>query len=338
MKLITFAVPCYNSQDYMKNCIESLLVGGDEIEIIIVNDGSSDDTAKIAAEYVKKYPTIVKTINQENGGHGEAVNTGLAHATGLYFKVVDSDDWVNAEAYKQVLSVLGSCVRGPVTLDMMICNYVYEKVGAPKKRVMRYVHALPQERIFGWNDVKPLGKSHYILMHSLIYRTELLRESGLRLPAHTFYVDNLVAFVPFIYVKNMYYLDVNFYRYYIGREDQSVNEDIMVKRVDQQIKVNKLMIDNLAGQKFLNKNLRKYMMNMLSMILTVSSIILIRSRTAENLEKKKELWNYLKAADRKLYFAMKYSLLGRVMNLPGKGGRQVSVAAYKIVQRIYGFN
>ena len=338
MKLMTFAVPCYNSQDYMRKCIDSLLVGGEEIEIIIVNDGSSDDTKKIAEEYAEKYPTIIKAVTQENGGHGEAVNTGLSHATGLYFKVVDSDDWVNIEAYKQVLEVLGKCVRGPVTLDMMICNYVYEKVGVKKKRVMRYVHALPQEHLFGWNDVKPLGRSHYILMHSLIYRTELLRESGLVLPAHTFYVDNLVAFMPFVHVKNMYYLDVNFYRYYIGREDQSVNEEVMVKRVDQQIKVNKLMIDWMVKQKSLNKKLRKYMMSMLSMILTVSSIILIRSGTQENLEKKKELWNYLKMSDRKLYLAMKYSLLGRIMNLPGKGGRQVSVAAYKIVQRIYGFN
>jgi len=338
MKLITFAVPCYNSQGYMRKCIESLLIGGEEVEIVIVNDGSSDGTVEIAKEYVKKYPEIVKLVSQENGGHGEAVNTGLAHATGLYFKVVDSDDWVNQEAYEQVLGVLGQCVRGPRTLDMMICNYVYEKDGIKKKRVMRYTHALPQERVFGWNDVKPLGKSHYILMHSLIYRTELLRESGLKLPAHTFYVDNLVAFIPFAFVENMYYLDVNFYRYYIGREDQSVNEAVMVKRVDQQIKVNKLMIDWMVQQKSLNKNLRKYMMNMLSMILTVSSIILIRSQSKENLEKKKELWNYLKIADAKLYFLMKYSLLGRIMNLPGKGGRQVSVAAYKIVQRIYGFN
>ena len=338
MKLITFAVPCYNSQDYMRKCIESLLTGGEEIEIVIVNDGSTDDTAKIAAEYGEKYPTIIKVVNQENGGHGEAVNTGLAHATGLYFKVVDSDDWVNQEAYQEVLEVIKKCLRGPSTLDMLICNYVYEKEGVKKKRVMRYAHALPQERIFGWDDVRPLGRSHYILMHSLIYRTDLLRESGLKLPAHTFYVDNLVAFIPFAYVTNIYYLDVNFYRYYIGREDQSVNEAVMVKRVDQQIKVNKLMIDWMVGQKFLNKNLRKYMMNMLSMILAVSSIILIRSGTVENLEKKKELWEYLKSADRRLHFTMKYSLLGRIINLPGKGGRQVSVAAYKIVQRIYGFN
>jgi hypothetical protein len=234
--------------------------------------------------------------------------------------------------------VIRECVRGPETLDMLISNYVYEKVGVKHKRVMRYSHALPKEQIFGWNDVKPLGKSHYILMHSLIYRTELLKECGLKLPAHTFYVDNLVAFIPFPYVKNMYYVDVNFYRYFIGREDQSVNEAVMINRVDQQLKVNKLMIDWMAEQKSLHKNLRGYMLNMLLIITTVSSIILLRSNSEENFNKKEELWDYLKNADRMLHFSLRHSLLGRMMNLPGKGGRQFSITAYKIVQRIYGFN
>ena len=89
MKLLSIAIPCYNSQDYMESCIESLLVGGEEVEILIVDDGSSDRTAEIADDYARKYPTIVKAIHQENGGHGEAVNAGIRNATGLYFKVVD---------------------------------------------------------------------------------------------------------------------------------------------------------------------------------------------------------------------------------------------------------
>ena len=103
MKLLSIAIPCYNSQDYMESCIESLLVGGEEVEILIVDDGSSDRTAEIADDYARKYPTIVKAIHQENGGHGEAVNAGIRNATGLYFKVVDSDDWVNKEAYEVVV-------------------------------------------------------------------------------------------------------------------------------------------------------------------------------------------------------------------------------------------
>ena len=98
MKLLSVAIPCYNSEAYMSKCINSLLIGGEEVEIIIVDDGSSDRTAEIADDYAEKYPTIVKAIHQENGGHGQAVNTGIKNATGLYFKVVDSDDWVNQDA------------------------------------------------------------------------------------------------------------------------------------------------------------------------------------------------------------------------------------------------
>lgn len=338
MKILSIAVPCYNSQEYMRNCIDSLLVGGEEVEIIVVDDGSKDNTLQIAKEYEEKYPGIVKAVHQENKGHGGAVNTGLAHASGLYFKVVDSDDWLNEEAFRKVMDALKSCIRGPQTLDLMISNYVYEKVGAKHKAVMRYRSSLPQERIFGWEDVKPLGSSHYLLMHSMIYRTELLRECGLELPEHTFYVDNLVSFVPLSYVKTMYYLDVNLYRYYIGRADQSVSESVMIGRIDQQIRVNKMMMDYMSQQKNLNRNQRDYMMHMLIMIMTVSSILLMQSKTDENYEKKKELWRYLKNLDIKLYYQVRLSLLGRLCNLPGKGGRRVSVAGYKVVQKIYGFN
>lgn len=106
MKLLSIAIPCYNSQDYMEHCIETLLPGGEDVEIIIVDDGSKDRTAEIADSYAEKYPTIVKAIHQENGGHGEAVNTGIKNATGLYFKVVDSDDWVDPEAYAKILATL----------------------------------------------------------------------------------------------------------------------------------------------------------------------------------------------------------------------------------------
>ena len=106
MKLLTFAIPCYNSEAYMEKCIESLLPGGDDVEILIVDDGSHDRTAEIADAYEKKYPGIVRAIHQENGGHGEAVNAGIRNATGLYFKVVDSDDWVDLDAYRKILDKL----------------------------------------------------------------------------------------------------------------------------------------------------------------------------------------------------------------------------------------
>lgn len=337
MKLLSIAIPCYNSEAYMEKCVNSLLPGKDLVEIIIVNDGSTDRTKEIAERLKSQNPGIVKTVHKENGGHGSAVNAGLANAEGLYFKVVDSDDWVNEEAYKKILDTLLEVVKGAETLDVLISNYVYEKQGARKKRVMRY-SAFPKDRIFKWNEMTPLPRTQYVLMHSLIYRTELLRECGLQLPEHTFYVDNIFAFHPMGYAKTLYYLDVNFYRYFIGRQDQSVNEAVMIQRIDQQLKVNKLMIDSFDAKRIANKMQRKFMVHSISIIMLVSSILLLKSKTKENLKKKEELWKYLKEKDAKLYLQLRYSLLGRLVNLPGRSGRNISIAGYKIVQKIYGFN
>jgi glycosyltransferase involved in cell wall biosynthesis len=325
----------------MRKCIESLLTGGEDVEIIIVNDGSKDGTAGIAEEYAQKYPTIVKAVHQENGGHGAAVNTGIRNAEGLYFKVVDSDDWVKKEAYLQVLDTLRELAGGACALDMLVCNFVYEKEGEKRKKVMHYRHIFPTGKLFTWDDCHHFTKGHYILMHSVIFRTRLLRDCELTLPEHTFYVDNIYVFEPLPHVKNMYYLDVNFYRYYIGREGQSVNEEVMISRIDQQIKVNKIMIDYMVDRKaeiMKNKRLDQYMRNYLEIITTVSSVLLIRSGTEENLAKKKELWKYLKSKDRKLFGWMRHGIMGSAMNLPGRSGRKISVGGYKICQKIFKFN
>lgn len=341
MKLLSVAVPCYNSAAYMEKCIDSLLKGGEDVEIIIVDDGSKDATAEIADRYEAKYPSIVRAIHKENGGHGSAVNAGIAKAEGLYFKVVDSDDWVKKDAYMQILDTLKALAGGEKVLDMLVSNFVYEKVGENRSKVMRYKHALPVGELFTWEDVKHFHKGQYMLMHSVIFRTKLLKECGLELPEHTFYVDNLYVFEPLPYVRNMYYLDVNFYRYYIGREDQSVNESIMIGRIDQQLKVNRLMIDYMVENKnkiLSNRKLYRYMLSYLDIITTVSSIMLIKSNTPENLAKKDELWSYLKKRDWLLYRKLRYGLLGNCMNLPGRGGRKISVEGYKICRRFFNFN
>ncbi len=338
MKLLSIAIPCYNSESYMENCIKSLLPGGEDVEILVVNDGSKDRTAEIADTYEKKYPGIVRAIHQENGGHGAAVNAGIKNARGLFFKVVDSDDWVDADAYQAILAKLKELAGGSTTLDMMISNFVYEKEGAKRKKTMRYTSVLPQDQLFTWNDVGHFHKGQYILMHSVIYRTQLLRDCGLELPRHTFYVDNIFVYQPLPMVKTMYYMDVDFYRYFIGRDDQSVNEKVMIGRIDQQIKVNKIMVDAYDLWKIPNRKLRRYMFNYLEIITVISTVMLIRSGTQENLEKKRELWKYIKQQDIRLFHRLRNGILGNTMNLPGKSGRKISIAVYKISQKVVGFN
>ena len=338
MKYISFAIPCYNSEAYMEKAINSILVGGEDVEIIVVNDGSKDGTQKIAERYQEKYPTIVKAVEKENGGHGDAVNCGLAHATGKYFKVVDSDDWVDAEALRKILEFLKKLESEDEEVDMLISNYVYEKVGATHKKCIHYRNVLPQDKIFKWEEIGRFHLDQYILMHSVIYRTAMLKLSQLELPKHTFYVDNIYVYYPLPFVRKVYYLDVDFYRYYIGREDQSVNEKVMIKRIDQQIRVNKLMVDAYLKANVSNRRLRAYMFSYLDIITTVSSIMLVRAATQECLDKKQELQDYIKDQNMGLYRKLRRSLFGRVSNLPGRGGRKMFVAAYKICQKFYGFN
>lgn len=338
MKLLSVVIPCYNSESYMRYCIESLLPGGEDVEILIVNDGSKDKTAEIADEYAKKYPHIVKAIHQENGGHGEAVNAGIRNATGLYFKVVDSDDWVDVRAYLKILDVLKKYNLKDNLLDMIISNFVYEKEGSSFKKVMKYDKVLEENKVLSWDDIKEFSKGKYMMMHSIIYRTTLLKECNLILPKHTFYVDNLFVYIPLKYVKRIYYVNVDFYRYFIGREDQSVNESVMIRRIDQQIKVNKLMIEQGDLENIQNEKLYNYMLSHLEITTVISSVLLIRSRSDENLEKKKELWRYIKDNNPKIYKELRHRIMGRIVNFPGPVGRWSCIEAYKISQKIVGFN
>lgn len=337
MKLLSFAVPCYNSEAYMEKCIESLLPGGKDVEILIVDDGSSDRTAEIADAYAERYPGIIRAIHQPNGGHGAAVNTGLKNAAGIYFKVVDSDDWLDRDSYLRVLKRLRTLIKLNTLPDMFLANYVYEKEGSKHKKVMRQ-KGFPKEKMFGWDDVGHLAKGHYILMHSVIYRTQMLHDCGLQLPEHTFYVDNIYVYKPLPYVNNMYYMDVDLYRYYIGREDQSVNEQTMIRRIDQQICVNKIMFADVNLLAVKDKKCRRYMFNYLEIVTTITVTLAILSGTKENLNKRDELWAYMKQTDRQLYNKLHHSVISRYMNLPGRTGRFLGKVAYRISRKVYGFN
>lgn len=338
MKILSVVIPCYNSQEYMRHCIETLLPGGDDVEILIVDDGSGDDTAGIADEYQAKYPSAVKAIHQENGGHGSAVNAGIQNASGVYFKVVDSDDWVDAEAYAKILKTLKEFVNNESAVDLLVSNFVYEKAGAKHKKVMRYGNVLKEGKMLSWNDVGRFRKGQYILMHSVIYRLQMLRDCGLELPKHTFYVDNLFVYNPLPYVKTLYYLNVDFYRYFIGREDQSVHEDVMIRRIDQQIRVNKLMMEQVRLEEVENTRLRRYLFNYLEIVTMISSFLLIRSGTPEHLQKKQDLWEYIKVQNPWLYRKLRRGIMGQVIHLPGKAGRDIAVSAYKVSQKVVGFN
>ena len=340
MKLITFTVPCYNSAAYMDHCIRTLLHAGDEAEIILVDDGSTDETGAIADRWQQTHPDIIRAIHQENGGHGEGVNQGLTHAEGLYFKVVDSDDWLDGEALDRLMEQLRRAARMDAPIDLFICNYVYEHVADSTQRAVRYRNALPVDQAFGWEDIGRFNASQFMGMHAVIYRTEVLRQAGLSLPRHTFYVDNVFVYQPLPSVKSLYYIDCDLYRYFIGRTDQSVTEENMIRRIDQQICITKIMADahDLELLEERDKRLALYMYHFLSIMLMICNIYLMMSGTQENLNKRIELWRWLKENHPATFRRMRYRSSNVVFLLPGKVGRDIDLFFYKWIRRIYKFN
>lgn len=339
MKYLSFIIPCYNSSKYMKKCINSILPLGEDVEILIIDDGSNkDNTLEIAKKFQEKYPTICKAIHKKNGGHGDALNVGIKHAKGLFFKVVDSDDWINTKAGKKLLEAIKIQEIKNSKVDLFVTDYIYDKVGARHKKVMKYLFSLPRNRAITWDQIRIFAPGTYMLMHSLCYRTEVLRKSRLNLPKKTFYVDNIYAYKPLPYVKKLYYLDEKLYHYFIGRNDQSVNEKVMISRLEQQYKVTKTMLYDVNLDKVKSKKLRHYMINYMSIIMTVTSVFSLLSKNDHWLEEKDKLWKALKRKNRKLYRELMYTFLGLGVNVPGKVGEKITISGYKISQLIYGFN
>ena len=345
MKYLTFTVPCYNSESYMRRCVDSLLCFGKDAEIILIDDGSTDGTGEIADEYQNRFPDIVKTVHKENGGHGSGVNKGLEMAEGLYFKVVDSDDWLDPEACQKLLfRIRELCGGGRYEFaenipDLFICNYVYDHLDEGSSRVMDYRNVFPDEKMCTWNSIGRFKPSQYLIMHSLIFRTEVLRKSNVKLPEHTFYVDNLFSYQPLPYADNLYYMDIDLYHYYLGREDQSVNEKVLMKRIDQQIRVTEMVARSVDLKKVRKKypKLASYMTRNISIMLSISSIHLLLIQTDEARSKRKEMWKNIRQHDKRLYYRLRYSTLSGLTYLPGRLGGRLTIGGYRFARKIYQF-
>lgn len=345
MKLLTITVPCFNSESYLKRCLDSLVMGGRDVEIIVVNDGSTDRTGEIAESYAKRFPDLVTAVHKENGGHGSGVNTGLRLASGKYFKVVDSDDWLEEDAYRELLKQIkiwaesessGQMCTSP---DLVICNYTYNHLDEGTEKTMRYRNVFPERQVCSWDEIRAFRPSQYLIMHALVYRTEVLKKSGVVLPEHTFYVDNIFAYYPLPYVETLYYMDTNLYQYYLGREDQSVNEKVLMKRIEQQIKVTKIIADcvDLKEVKRKSPKLANYMCKNVSIMMAISSIHLLLSGEEKAKIRHREIWADMKHKNPGLYYRLRYTTLSGLTNLPGRLGKRAAVDGYRIAKKIYKF-
>lgn len=339
MKYLSFVIPCYNSSKYMKKCINSIIPLGEDVEILIIDDGSTkDNTLEIAKYYEKKYPTICRAIHKKNGGHGDVLNYGIKYSKGLFMKVVDSDDWIDTKAGKILLKNIIMQEKKGSNVDLFVTNYIYDKVGVKHKKRISFGICMPKNKVINWSQTFIFPPGTYFLMHSLTYRVSVLRKSKLVLPKHTFYVDNIYAYKPLPYVKKLMYINIDLYHYFIGRNDQSVNEKVMLGRLDQQYRVTKFMLYKVNLDKVKSIKLKFYMVNYMSIIITVTSILSILSKDEYWLKEKDKMWKELMKKNKKLYMELMFSFLGLFVNLPGKPGRKIVEKGYKLAKSLYGFN
>lgn len=339
MKLLTIIVPCFNSEEYLSRCLDSLVTGGDEVEVIVVDDGSVDRTGEIAEKYARWFPEIVTVVHKENGGHGSGVNTGLRLARGKYFKVVDSDDWLEAAAYRKLLKQIKMWSAIEVSPDLVICNYTYNHLDEGTEKEMNYRNVFPERQTCTWDEIKSFRPSQYLIMHALVYRTDVLKKSRLVLPEHMFYVDNIFAYYPLTYVETLYYMDINLYQYYLGREDQSVNEKVLISRIEQQIKVTKIVAEcvDLREVRRRHPKLANYMCRNVSIMMAISSIHLLLSGEEQARDRHREIWEEMKKENPGLYYRLRYTKLSGLTNLPGRLGKKATIDGYRIAKKIYKF-
>lgn len=342
-KTITFGVPCYNSAEYMDHCISSIVEGSgfaDDVQVVVVDDGSTkDNTFQKAQQWQERYPGIVKAVHQENGGHGSAVLKALDNADGTYFKIVDSDDWVDALALKTLLERLRAFIAYQTRVDLVITNYVYEHAEDNTHKVVDYGFALPKNKIISWGQIGHFNMAQNLLMHALCYRTDVLKDGGVPMPPHTFYVDNIYAYVPLPRCRTLYYLDCDLYRYFIGRDDQSVNEAVMVKRIDQHLRVTRVMIHAYhLYQDVTEPKLRNYMFGHLTLMMAVCSVFSKLSKEPDAKKNVEDLWRELRDYDIWMYRRIRYSLMGIYSTLPKAGGEKATIIIYHIAQKLVKFN
>ncbi len=303
MKLLTLVVPSYNVEGYLRRCVERMVHAGPELEVLIVDDGSADGTPALADALASEYPETVRVIHQENGGHGEVLNTGIRSARGIYLKSVDADDRIDPDSLRAMLDLLRDHAAPEARADLIVNDYVYDRPDRECVFRVRYNRVFRADRMETWETCRRFAPWKMFMIHSLAYRTDLLREHSYELPKHTFYEDNLFIYQPLPWVKKILYLPRPLYGYTVGLESQSVSQKNLLRRMDQ----NTRMITraactwSCAQMREMPKHLRSYMIDFISGQILAATVLHETAASEESRALNREMWESIRAFDPELY-------------------------------------
>ncbi len=224
-KILTIIIPTYNMEKYLPYCLDSLLIGENQelVEVLVINDGSKDASSEIAHTYAKKYPQTFRVIDKENGNYGSCVNRGLAKATGKYVKILDADDSFDTENFGRFVLFLRK-----TDADLVVSDFAV--VDEDRKITRMVVHVFPAGRL-SLNDICTSKDFSHIQMHAVTYRRDMLLRLSYRQTEGISYTDQEWVFTPMAGVKSVCYFDKHVYKYLIGREGQTMNPSVKVRRI-----------------------------------------------------------------------------------------------------------
>lgn len=241
-KILTITVPSYNVEKFLNQTLDSFVDERilDELEVLIVDDGSKDRTAEIGKTYEEKYPQTFRVISKENGGHGSTINRGIEEAEGKYFKVVDGDDWVDKDGFYALIQKLKAC-----DADYVFTNYYEVSDVTGEKKEVKFSQIQPEKLL----PFQAIAKETKISMHALVIKTAVLRENCIRLDEHSFYVDVEYILYPIPYVENVVYYDIFVYMYRLAQTNQSVSMQGFQKHMQNHIDVILHVLDYISQYK-----------------------------------------------------------------------------------------
>lgn len=249
-KVLTVVIPSYNVEKYLHQTLDSFLADEvlEKIEVVVVDDGSKDHTAKIGREYQDKYPGTFRVISKSNGGHGSTINTGIATARGKYFKVVDGDDWVDTEEFMKLVYELMNCDTDYVLTDYNQVNDI------TKEETKISFSFLGQKEVWNFDEI---ADKLEIPMHALVIKTEILKEHAIYLDENSFYVDVEYVLFPIPYVETLAYYPLCVYQYRVAQITQSVSIKGFQKHMQNHIDVTLHLCEFLKEYEKKQKNSRK---------------------------------------------------------------------------------
>ncbi len=311
MKYLSIVIPSYNSERYLQQCLDSLLVGrDDELDVIVVNDGSTDKTSAIAHDFAYKHP-FVRVINQENAGHGSGINVGIKEAKGLYFKIIDSDDLIDKKGFIHLLDVIKAQNEKNNNPDLYLADYgsFYEEdKNIPQATISFRKHMKKMEEVVTWDELPRVGISDFFMIHMAYVRTALLKEINIPLLEKTFYEDNQYLFYVIKSARTLYYLNHLIYKYTVGRKGQSISIENMAKKYEHQYRVFKSIIDhiNINEYKAMGKSLKWHIRHELFKMSILIYFYTYIGKERERGHKYKDFYKYFKENNPEMYSIWKH--------------------------------